>query len=349
MKVEQFLYGKTKDGREVPAFTVTNAKGAYIELVSYGATLNKIVVPDRNGALYDVLVGFDTMEQQEKCTDSQGRTVGRVANRIAGCGITIDGKNYPITKNVNGVITLHSNHEYEVAVWQPEILGDNAVRFTYESPEGAEGFPGNVKNAVTFSFDDNNAVKIHYECVPDRKTALNVTNHSYFNLEGFDKGPVTEHVLQLFCDAYTPTDAICIPTGEIRPVKGTPFDFRLPKKIGRDLNHDDEQLKIGRGYDHNFCIENYDGTFKEFAAVWEPKSGRVMRAYTDLPGVQFYIGNFLDGSQVGKAGKPLQYRQGFCLETQYYPDCLNHPAFPPCLFTPENPFVSTTIYQFSAE
>ena len=155
--------------------------------------------------------------------------------------------------------------------------------------------------------------------------------------------------MQLFCDAYTPTDAICIPTGEIRPVEGTPFDFRLPKKIGRDLNHDDEQLKIGRGYDHNFCIENYDGTFKEFAAVWEPKSGRVMRAYTDLPGVQFYIGNFLDGSQVGKAGKPLQYRQGFCLETQYYPDCLNHPEFLPCLFTPEKPFVSTTIYQFSAE
>lgn len=160
MKVEQFLYGKTKDGREVPAFTIINAHGAYIELISYGATLNKIVVPDKNGELDDVLVGFDTMEQQEKCTDSQGRTVGRVANRIAGSGITIDGKNYPITKNVNGQITLHSNHEYEVVVWQSEILGDNAVRFTYDSPDGAEGFPGNVKNAVTFSFDDNNAVKI---------------------------------------------------------------------------------------------------------------------------------------------------------------------------------------------
>ena len=349
MQTEKRFYGNAENGAAVYAYTVTNAAGAYIELLTYGATLNKIVVPDRTGALCDVLVGFDTMEGQILCTDSQGRTVGRVANRIAGKGITIDGVNYPITKNVDGKFTLHGNHEYAKAVWDAEIVGDGAVRFTYESLDGNEGFPGNVHNEVTFSFDDDCAVRIEYRCTPDRKTAINVTNHAYFNLAGFDAGQIIDHELQLFCDAYTPTDTDCIPTGEIRSVEGTPFDFRLPKKIGRDVGADDEQLKIGRGYDHNFRIENYDGTLREFARAKDPESGRVMRGYTDLPGVQLYIGNYMDGTQIGKAGKPLLYRQSFCLETQYFPDALNHPEFIPCEFTPEKPFVSTTVYQFSAE
>lgn len=349
MKIEQTLYGTTREGAEVPAFTITNEKGAYIELVAYGATLNKIVVPDRDGKLYDVLVGFDTMEGQELCTDSQGRTVGRVANRIAGKGITIEGQTYAITKNVNGKFTLHGNHEYETVVWDSEIVDESSVRFTYESKDGNEGFPGNVRNEVTFSFDDNNAVTIRYACTPDRPTAINVTNHAYFNLEGFDGGQITEHTVELRCDAYTPTDEDAIPTGEIRAVEGTPFDFRVPKTVGRDLSIPDEQLRIGRGYDHNFRIEHYDGTLRQFARVREPQSGRVMCCYTDLPGVQFYIGNFMDGTQIGKQGKPLCYRQGFCLETQYFPDALNHPEFLPCLFDPEHPFLSTTVYQFSAE
>lgn len=349
MKVEKNLYGTTKDGIQVPSYTITNASGAYIELVAYGATLNKIVVPDRDGNLQDVLVGFDTMEGQELCTDSQGRTVGRVANRIAGTGILLDGVRYPITRNVDGKFTLHGNHEYAKAVWQSEVVGENAVRFTYHSADGSEGFPANVENAVTFSFDDQNAVKIHYECVPDGKTAINVTNHAYFNLEGFDGGQITDHILQLLCDAYTPTDTDCIPTGEIRPVEGTPFDFRTPKPIGRDVGCDDEQLKIGIGYDHNFQIADYDGTLRQFARVTAPKTGRVMEAFTDLPGVQLYIGNYMNGTQIGKAGKPLQYRQGFCLETQYFPDALNHPEFIPCAFTPAHPFVSTTVFRFCTE
>ena len=324
MKITQTLYGTTADGIEVPSFTITNSSGAYIELVAYGATLNKIVVPDRDGKLSDVLVGFDTMAGQELCTDSQGRTVGRVANRIAGKGITIDSQNYPITKNVDGKFTLHGK-------------------------DGNEGFPGNVHNEVTFSFDEENAVKIQYVCTPDRATAINVTNHAYFNLEGFDGGQILDHEVQLLCDAYTPTDENAIPTGEIRSVEGTPFDFRTPKTIGKDVAAEDEQLKIGRGFDHNFRIENYDGTKQLFAVVREAKSGRVMRGYTDLPGVQFYIGNFMDGTQIGKAGKPLNYRCGFCLETQYFPDALNHAEFIPCLFTPRKPFISQTVYQFSAE
>lgn len=347
MKLQKSLYGKTKEGKEVYSFIIENEEGAYIELVSYGATLNKIVVPDKNGKLADVLVGFDTMEGQELCTDSQGRTVGRVANRIAGRGIDIDGVNYQITKNVNGRFTLHGNHEYETAVWNYEIIGDSSVKFSYHSPKDAEGFPGEVENEVTFSFNDENEVIIKYNCTPTQKCPLNVTNHAYFNLDGFDGGSILNHTVKFNCDAYTPTDPEAIPTGEIRSVEGTAFDFRTPKTIGRDVNSDDEQLIIGRGYDHNFQIEGYDGTMKLYAEVSSEKSGRKMLCYTDLPGVQFYIGNFMDGTQLGKAGKPLTHRSGFCLETQYFPDALNHESFIQNIFTPENPFVSTSIYKFS--
>lgn len=347
METQKSLYGITKDGKEVYSFIIKNKTGSYVELISYGATLNKIVVPDRDNNFADVLVGFDTMEGQELCTDSQGRTVGRVANRISGRGIDIDGKNYQITKNVNGKFTLHSNHEYETAVWDYEILPDNSVRFTYRSPDGAEGFPGEVDNEVAFSFNDENELIIKYNCVPSEKCPLSVTNHAYFNLNGYDGGSILDHSVKLYCDAYTPTDPDALPTGEIRSVEGTAFDFREAKTIGRDVGADDEQLKIGKGYDHNFRIENYDGSLRLYAEVKSEKSGRIMYCSTDLPGVQFYIGNFMDGSQTGKGGKPLEYRTGFCLETQYFPDAVNHSEFIQNIFSPEKPFVSTSVYRFS--
>ncbi len=348
MKIEKNFYGRLKNGTDVHSFTITNDSGAYIELIDYGATLNKIVVPDKNGKMLDVLVGFDTVEGQELCTDSQGRTVGRVANRIAGKGITIDGKNYQITKNVDGKFTLHSNHEYETVVWNSEILPDGKVVFTYHSPDGAEGFPGEVDNEVEFSFTKDNTVFIEYSCTPTEKCPLNITNHAYFNLNGFDGGQIVDHEVQLFCDAYTPTDGDAIPTGEIRDVTGTAFDFRKPKKIGRDVEEKDEQLIIGRGYDHNFEISGYDGEeCKKFAVVKSEQSGITMEAFTDLPGVQFYIGNFMNGTQIGKAGKPLEYRSGFCLETQYFPDAANHEEFISNIFTPDKPFSSITAYRFS--
>ena len=202
---------------------------------------------------------------------------------------------------------------------------------------------------MTFSFDDNNAVKIHYECVPDRKTAINVTNHSYFNLEGFDKGQITEHVLQLFCDAYTPTDALCIPTGEIRPVKGTPFDFRLPKKIGRDLNHDDEQLKIGIGYDHNFCLDHRLGRMKHSASAWDPESGRSLDVYTGMPGIQLYTANSMHEEVTGKEGAHYKRWSGFALETQFYPDAINKGEWEqPVIFADEIKYFLTT-YKFGVK
>lgn len=349
MKMTKSLYGKTADGKEVFSFTIKNESGAEIELLSYGATLNKISVPDRNGDFADVLVGFDTMEGQLSCTDSQGRTVGRVANRISGNGITIDGKNYPITKNIDGKFTLHGNHEYENTVWDYEILGDDSVKFSYFSADGNEGFPSNLQNEVTFTFTDKNEVKIHYDCRPDGKTPINVTNHAYFNLGGYASGNILSHEMQIFAKYFTPMNEDSIPTGEIRSVENTPFDFRIPKKIGRDVSSPDEQLIIGRGYDHNFCLENYTGALREFAMVYDPESGRKMTCYTDLPGVQFYIGNYMDGSQIGKGKLPLTHRSGFCLETQYYPNALNNPDFIQNLFDENHPFVSDTVYRFSAE
>ena len=349
MKIEKFIYGNLPDGRAVPAYTITAQNGAYVELIAYGATLNKIVVPDKNGALEDVLVGFDTMEGQLLNTESNGRTVGRVANRIAGNGIVIDGKTYPITKNIDGKFTLHSNHEFATALWDSEIVGDNAVKFSYDSKDGNEGFPGNLHTEVTMSFDEDCNVTLQYAATTDAPTAVNLTNHAYFNLEGFSADEIVDHEVQLFCDAMTPTNSDCIPTGEIRPVAGTPFDFRTPKTIKQDVDADDDQLKLGIGYDHNFRIENYDGTLRKFAVVKAPKTGRVMTAYTTLPGVQFYIGNWMGKHQIGKAGKEILYRQGFCLETQYFPDALNHKEFIPCLFTPDKPYISTTVYAFSTK
>ena len=346
MKITKKFYGKTENGKDVYSFIIENGSGAYIELLSYGATLNKIVLP-KGDKMIDVLVGFDTMEGQLICTDSQGRTVGRVANRIDGKGVTVDGANYQITKNVDGLFTLHSNHEYETAVWEYEIIGDDTVKFCYFSPENAEGFPGSVHNEVSFTFSEDNAVTIKYNAVPSRKCPLNLTNHAYFNLNGFEAGTIINHTLQLLCDAYTPTDERAIPTGEIRPVEGTAFDFREPKTIAKDVEADDIQLKIGRGYDHNFRIENYDGTLRKYCEAVGDITGIKMESFTDLPGVQLYIGNFMNGSQIGKKGLPLEYRTGFCLETQYFPDAVNHPEFIQNIFSPEKAFKSTTVYKFT--
>lgn len=346
MKINKSFYGTTKQGKDVYSFIIENSSGAYIELLNLGATLNKIVLP-KDGKMLDMLVGFDTMEGQESCTDSQGRTVGRVANRIDTKGITIDGVNYQITKNVGGDFTLHSNHEYENAVWDYNIIDDRTVEFTYTSPDSAEGFPGSVENSVTFSFSEDNEVTIKYLATPSEKCPLNLTNHAYFNLNGFSSGTIVNHILRLDCDRYTPTDARAIPTGEIRSVEKTAFDFRTPKTIAQDVDVPDEQLIIGRGYDHNFVISGYDGTLKKFCEARGDISNIKLEAYTDLPGVQLYIGNFMDGTQIGKAGLPLEYRTGFCLETQYFPDAPNHPEFVQNIFSPDKPFKSTTVYKFT--
>ena len=258
----------------------------------------------------------------------------------------LNGEEYHVTKNENDITCLHGGGEFSHAVWDAEPLGEDALRLSYESPEGAQGFPGKVTARVVYTLTQENALRIDYYAVSDQDTILNLTNHAYFNLGGYDAGQITGHILRLNASQFTPTDARDIPTGELRDVEGTPFDFREPKAIGDGIDSEYAPIASCKGYDHNFCIDHWDGSLREAAEVYEPQSGRVMRVLTDLPGVQLYTGNFLAGHP-GKGGKPVACRTGFCLETQYYPDTPNQPDFPSCVFRAGEAFQSTTEFQFS--
>lgn len=337
-------FGTTSKGEAVDVYTIRNSSGAAVDILTYGATVNSIYVADKNGAFADVLSGFDTLEGHEKYSDYQGMTVGRYANRLAGGKFSIDGVEYDVEKNEKGITCLHGGAELSTAVWKAFIVDDNAIEMNYTSPDGAMGFPGKVDFKVTFTLHEDNALKIEYFAVSDKKTVINMTNHAYFNLAG--KGDILAHELMINADAYTPVDENSIPTGEIRPVEGTPFDFRVAKPIGRDINEADDQLSIGKGYDHNFCLNDGDGPI---ATAYDPESGRFLEVFTDLCGVQLYTGNFLDGTNIGKNGNPLIKNAGFCLETQYYPNTPNMPEFPQCTFDAGQKFTSCTVFRFSVK
>lgn len=341
--VEKKLFGTTKAGEDVYAYTVTNFGGASVELLTYGATVNRINVADKNGVFADVLVGFDDLAGHEEKSDYEGMTVGRYANRIANGKFTIDGTEYNVTRNEKGKTCLHGGGELSHAVWKAIITDDNAVEMTYTSPDGAEGFPGKVDFCVTFTFSDRNELVIDYTAVSDKKTIINLTNHAYFNLAGGTSGDVLNQMLTIKADYFTPTDEDSIPTGEMRSVKGTAFDFNEAKPIGRDIGADDIQLKMCRGYDHNYCLNDVDGPA---VTAWDPESGRALDLFTDLEGVQLYTGNFLDGTIEGKEGKPIIKHAGFCLETQFYPDTPNQPDFPSCVVDAGEKFKSTTMFRF---
>ncbi len=337
-------FGTTSDGKKVDLFTLSNTGGMRVDIITYGAALNSIYVADKNGEFADVLKGFDTIEGHEKYSNYQGLTVGRYANRIADGRFELDGVEYNLVKNEKGITCLHGAGELSHAVWNALIADDNRLEMTYSSPDGAEGFPGKVDFKVTFILHEDNALEINYCAVSDKKTVINMTNHAYFNLAG--KGDILSHELMINADAFTPTDAASIPTGELRPVEGTPFDFRQAKPIGRDINADDDQLKQCRGYDYNFCLNEGDGPA---AVAFDPESGRMMEVFTDLPGVQLYCANFLDGTRPGKGGEMLTQYCGFCLETQYYPNTPNMPGFPQCTFEAGEKFDSTTVFRFSVK
>lgn len=335
-------FGTTADGRTVDQFTLSNAAGMEVDLITYGATVNAIRVPDKAEAFTDVLVGFDTVAGHEQYSDYQGNTIGRYANRIANGAFSIDGVEYHVEQNEGGVTCLHGGGELSSAVWQAIIVDDNAVEMSYTSPDGAKGFPGEVRFCVTFTLHEDNALRIDYKAVSSKKTVLNMTNHAYFNLSG--AGTILDHTLAVNADAFTPTDAASIPTGELRPVEGTPFDFRAAKPIGRDIGAQDPQLLQCRGYDHNFCLNAGDGPAAE---LYDPASGRLLQVYTDLPGIQVYTGNFLDGTRPGKQGAPIVQHAGVCLETQYYPNTPNMPAFPSCTVDAGQTFATCTVFKFS--
>ncbi len=342
-------FGKTADGTPVDLYTLTNAHGMIVKVMTYGGIVTQIVVPDRNGKMGDVVLGFDSLDEYLAGDPYFGATVGRVGNRIAKGKFTLDGQEYTLATN-NGPNALHGGLKgFDKVVWQaaPISTGDEpSVRMTYLSKDGEEGYPGNLKAEVTFTVTKDNALRIDYKATTDKATPINLTNHSYFNLSGCDDGNILGHRLLLAADRYTPVDDTLIPTGELAPVKGTPFDFTKMTAIGRRID------KTGGnpvGYDHNFVLNSGGGRLALAARVVDPRSGRVLEMLTTQPGVQFYTGNFLDGTIKGKGGTVYNQYQAFCLEAQHFPDSVNQPKFPSTILRPGKTYRQTTVYKFSTK
>jgi aldose 1-epimerase len=344
--VKKDVFG-TQDGKEVYLLTLTNKSGNVIRLTNFGAKITWIEVPDKNGTKDNLTFGYDTFDETINGDMSFGSVVGRYANRIANGRFSIDGVEYTTPKN-NGPNTLHGGPKgWHSVVWDTEVMKDKkvpTVKFSYVSPDMEQGFPGTVKVEVVYTWTDNNEIIMDYTYSTDKKTVVNVTNHAYFNLHGAGNGDVLDHVLTLKASAFTPVDSVMIPTGEIRPITGTPFDFTTPHTIGERIGENYEQLILGKGYDHNYILDNKE---EVDVTVYEPVSGRVLEVITDQPGMQLYTGNFLDGTKIGHGGKPFNFRAGMCLESGHYPDSPNHPDFPTTIINPGETFKSTTIYRFS--
>ena len=345
MGVVKEKFGTAKNGKEVYAFTISNANGMQAKIINFGAILVSLLVPDKDGKPEDVVLGYDSLEEYYGNGSFFGATIGPSANRIGGASFEINGKAYQIDVN-DGPNNLHSHMEngYHKQVWDA-VEGDNSVTLTLEGKDGEMGFPGNKKITMVYSLSEDNALKLSYHVSADADTIVNLTNHTYFNLAGHKAGKIEDHLLQLHAGNYTPVVPGAIPTGEIQPVAGTPMDFTKMKPIGQDINADFEQLKLTLVYDHNFVIDGADGSLKEIAVAEDPKSGRKMKVFTTLPGVQFYAGNCI-GEDTGKDNTPYGPRKGFCLETQYYPDNIHHPNFPQSVFGPGRDYESVTVYQF---
>jgi len=346
--IKKEAFGKA-EGRSVDLYTLTNRNGAEAKIATYGATLVSLRVPDRNGRVDDVVLGFDDIDGYLKGTAFFGATVGRYANRIAKGHFSLNGVEYQLAIN-NEPNHLHGGvRGFDKVIWSAKPLNlKNGVglALSYLSHDGEEGYPGSLSVSVTYTLTNNNELKISYAATTDKDTIINLTHHSYFNLAGQGNGDILNHQLMINADRFTPTDAGSIPTGELRSVQRTPFDFRKPTAIGARINQDDEQLKLGKGYDHNYVLNGPTGTMRKAAQVFESTSGRTMEVWTTEPGVQLYTGNFLDGAK-GKSGKVYQFRNGFCLETQHFPDSPNKPKFPSTVLRKGRSFRSSTIYRFS--
>jgi aldose 1-epimerase len=346
-------FGKTPDGQPVDLYVLTNKSGAEASITNYGGAVVSIKVPDRNGKLADVVLGYDTPDGYVADKSYFGALVGRYGNRIGHAQFVLDGKTYTLAKN-NGENSLHGGIKgFNKALWTAKVLpakDGQSLELSYLSKDGEEGFPGNLKVTVTYTLTDANALKIDYSATSDKKTVVNLTNHSYFNLAGQGSGDILGHVLMIEADRFTPVDSGLIPTGELHDVAGTPFDFRKPTAIGARIDQDEEQLKLGGGYDHNFVLRRSAGPGESLAArVIEPASGRVLEVWTTEPGVQFYTGNFLDGRTPGKGGATYPRRNAFCLETQHFPDSPNQPKFPSVIIKPGERYHTITTYKFSTE
>ena len=338
-------FGKTKEGKEVFLYHLENSKGMEAAVTNYGANLVSLLVPDKEGELRDVVLGFDWVAGYESNPSFFGALIGPSANRIGGASFTLNDKIYTLKKN-NGENNLHSDEEKasHKRVWEAEIQQDSLC-LSLKIPDGDMGFPGNKDFKVTYTLTEENELKIHYEITSDQDTLINPTNHSYFNLKGHDQGNIMDHKITLLASAYTPTDETSIPTGEITSVEGTPMDLRRETTIGEKIDSDFEQLQFAGGYDHNWVTDDYNGKVRLIATVKAPGNMRMLEVYTDLPGVQFYAGNFIE-EQIGKGKAAYGKRSGLCLETQFFPDSINKSDFPSVIFGPDRKYESTTIYKF---
>jgi aldose 1-epimerase len=352
MGIEKQPFGKTPDGTSVDLYTLTNDNGMIVKIMNYGGTVTSLIVPDRNGKMGDVVLGYDNLDGYLKNNPYFGSIIGRYANRIAKGRFILNGIEYKLAQN-NGENHLHGGIKgFDKVVWNAkEVKTGNGVgvELSYLSKDGEEGYPGNLSVTVTYILTNNNELKINYLATTDKDTVVNLTHHSYFNLAGAGEGDILGHELMINADKFTPVDKNLIPTGELRSVKGTPMDFTQPTPIGARINQEDEQLIFGKGYDHNWVLNLVDGALTRVARVYEPKTGRVMEVFTTEPGMQFYSGNFLDGTITGKGGKVYYQRYGFCLETQHFPDSPNKPQFPSTVLKPGQTYKTTTIYQFSTK
>jgi aldose 1-epimerase len=344
-------YGKTAAGENVDLYTLRNSKGVEAKITNYGGILVSLKVPDRNGKFDDVVLGFNDLDSYLTKNDPyMGALIGRYGNRIAKGRFTLDGVEYKLAVN-NGENHLHGGIKgFDKVVWtghEMKTPAGPAVVLTYLSKDGEEGYPGNLNVRVVYTLTNNNELKIDYSATTDKDTVTNLTHHSYFNLAGEGNGDILSHLVTINANRFVPTDAGSIPTGKLKSVAGTPFDFLKPMAIGARINQDDEQLKFGNGYDHTWVINGRG--MRLAATAYEATSGRVMQVWTTEPGVQFYTGNFLNGTLTGKSGKIYARRNGFCFETQHYPDSPNQPSFPTTTLKKGQTYKSTTVYRFSSK
>jgi aldose 1-epimerase len=348
--VKQTAYGKMPDGTAIDHYTLTNANGMQAGIITYGGIVTMLTAPDKTGKFSDVVLGMDDLPGYLKETDYFGALIGRYGNRIGHHQFTLNGQTYTLADNNNST-TLHGGIKgFDKRVWSARLAtgaDGPALELTYVSKDGEEGFPGTLNVKVIYTLTNKNELSIDYTATTDKPTVLNLTNHSYFNLAGPGSGDVLSHEVMIAADKFTPVDEVLIPTGELKDVKGTPFDFTTATAIGARINQPDQQLKFGKGYDHNWVLNKTAGTMAKAAEVHEPTTGRVVEVWTTEPGLQFYTGNFLNGTAKGK-GKSFDLRGAFCMETQHFPDSPNKPSFPSTELKPGETYHTTTSYHFSA-
>jgi len=345
-QLDQQPWGTMPDGAPVTLYTLKNVNGMEARITTYGGAVVSLTAPDRAGKWADVVLGMDSLDGYRHQGNFFGALIGRYGNRIGHAKFTLEGKTYNLPKN-DGDNTLHGGPEgFDKKVWVAKTI-PGGLELTYVSKDGEMGFPGTLTAHVVYMLTEKNELRIDYTATTDKPTVVNLTNHSYFNLKGAGEGDILQHQVMINADRTTPVDSGLIPTGELRAVKGTPFDFTKPTAIGARIEQNDEQLKFGKGYDHNWVLNKGNGGLTKAAEVFEPTSGRVMEVWTTEPGLQFYTGNFLDGTIRGKGGKVYPHRGAFCMETQHYPDSPNKPSFPSTELKPGATYKTTTIYRFS--